>query len=794
MRKSLVGRRERWTSQIVVLGLLGAALGSCGEDSAIVTSSADAASADDSTVAGSDDAVPGADAVTPTDGQIGADGALLDVEPLPDAASNSDAQGPDTGGGTDDATTGDGVIAGDVSSNPCVGAGGTAITCNDGNDCTTDSCDPAKGCQYVAIAGCKGGVCLNDDPCAGAGQVCDTAAHVCVDCTGAKGCGAGTICAAGKCVAASGCVSDKDCKATNQVCDGSAKVCVDCLTGVDCASGLSCVTHKCVAQSKCVSSKDCPAVCDKGTGVCVDCLADSDCLAAQFCGADKTCHADLCSASVCSAQGFFACAANGSAYAAPMICDDGSPCTTDSCDTTLGCKFAPQPDGTTCGGDGSLCGALSTCQAGKCQVLQTAGCDDGNVCTGDICDPKSGCVHTPQTGGKCTAAKDGSPCTSGNVACLASGVCGEGPAPGWVCCGGTFGGACDADTAGWTLTGDAATAEKIGDSKTADAAADFLAVGTAPTESGKDGSATRSLVSNGQKSGVLTLTVQAISEEFANGCGSYNGQSYQDSLTVQIDGKTVLTLTVGDFCAKAVLVPSNGTLISPPAGAKGTFPMGLYDAGTNPTGTGKTAQHTPWIVMTVPVDGLNPNAPMTLTVTAKSAGDQKNRTLYLVDALQLLAADQLGCAGGNCCQAAAACDVCNASKNCATCLGKDCDGDGILTAVDNCPILSNADQKNADGDALGDVCDPSNCIKMTCADPLRQECSNGSAVPNCCKSANDCGDANGCTTPYCNFGTCVQQTTNNCCQFNSQCNDNNPCTTDSCTGSKCAHADIPGCN
>ena len=116
----------------------------------------------------------------------------------------------------------------------------------------------------------------------------------------------------------------------------------------------------------------------------------------------------------------------------------------------------------------------------------------------------------------------------------------------------------------------------------------------------------------------------------------------------------------------------------------------------------------------------------------------------------------------------------------------------LTTAGDT--ILSNADQKNADGDALGDVCDPSNCIKMTCADPLRQECSNGSAVPNCCKSANDCGDANGCTTPYCNFGTCVQQTTNNCCQFNSQCNDNNPCTTDSCTGSKCAHADIPGCN
>jgi hypothetical protein len=220
--------------------------------------------------------------------------------------------------------------------------------------------------------------------------------------------------------------------------------------------------------------------------------------------------------------------------------------------------------------------------------------------------------------------------------------------------------------------------------------------------------------------------------------------------------------------------------------------MGLYDAGANPTG--KTAQRTPWVVLNVPVDGLNPNAPMKVTVTAKSVGDQKNRTLYLVDGLQLQATAQTACVGGSCCQAAAACDVCAATKNCASCLNHDCDGDGVLNASDNCPILSNADQKNADGDALGDVCDPSNCIKMTCADPLRQECTNGAAVANCCKSANDCGDANGCTTPTCgNNGTCTQNTTPNCCQFNSQCNDNDPCTTDSCTQNKCQHQDIPNC-
>ena len=759
--------------------LLGVALTAtaCGDDATIsADTAADAAATDDSASLGTDDAAPGADAATLTDA------AADDATGLPDAPTVADTASPDA------------ATATDASDNLCIAASGAAVTCSDGNSCTTDSCDPATGCQFVAIAGCTGGVCQNDAACAGVSQVCNTAVHVCVDCTATKGCGAGTVCDAGKCVAASGCASDKDCKTTNQVCDAVAKICVDCMTGADCATGLACVAHKCTAQTKCASSKDCTAVCDKASGLCVDCLNDNDCLAAQFCGADKVCHTDLCTASACSPQGFFACAANGSGYAAPVPCDDGSVCTTDSCDATAGCAFTPLADGATCGGDGSACGALSKCQAGKCLSIQAAGCDDANVCTADTCDPAAGCTHTPQAGAKCTANKDGSPCTSGNVACQASGLCGEGPAPGWICCGGTFGGPCDTATAGWTLSGDAATAQQVGDAKSADAPADFLAVGTAPTESGKDGSATHALASIGQAAGVLTLDIQAISEEFLNGCGAYQNGSYQDSLTVQIDGKTVLTLTVGDFCPKVILQPSGGTVINPQPGAKGTYPMGLYDAGTNPTGTGKSAQHTPWIVFNLPVDGLNPNAPMTLTVTAKSVGDQKNRTLYLVDGVQLQAPAQTACVAGSCCQPGAACDVCNATKNCATCLNNDCDGDGVPTASDNCPTVSNADQKNSDGDALGDVCDPSNCIKMTCADPLRQECVNGAAVPGCCKSTNDCGDGSACTTPVCsNNGTCSQQTTQNCCQFDSQCNDNNPCTTDSCTGAKCQHQYVPNC-
>jgi hypothetical protein len=37
---------------------------------------------------------------------------------------------------------------------------------------------------------------------------------------------------------------------------------------------------------------------------------------------------------------------------------------------------------------------------------------------------------------------------------------------------------------------------------------------------------------------------------------------------------------------------------------------------------------------------------------------------------------------------------------------KDTDSDGIGDTRDNCPLVSNAEQKNLDGDAMGDVCDP----------------------------------------------------------------------------------------
>jgi uncharacterized repeat protein (TIGR01451 family) len=124
-------------------------------------------------------------------------------------------------------------------------------------------------------------------------------------------------------------------------------------------------------------------------------------------------------------------------------CDDGNPCTADSCDPTTGlCQSTPVPDGQTCD-DGNPCTAGNTCHAGACGtpvvcgggsvcapnvcdpatgacVSQPKVCDDGNPCTQDACSPASGlCTFTPMSG---TACNDGDPCTTNDVCVVIPGT------------------------------------------------------------------------------------------------------------------------------------------------------------------------------------------------------------------------------------------------------------------------------------------------------------------------------------------------------------------------------------
>ncbi len=90
------------------------------------------------------------------------------------------------------------------------------------------------------------------------------------------------------------------------------------------------------------------------------------------------------------------------------ICDDGSPCTTDSCDAkTGGCTYTKQPAKTPCN-DGNACTTGEACDAnGACAALAKT-CDDSNPCTTDACNPYSADCENLANDGPCD---DGSACT-----------------------------------------------------------------------------------------------------------------------------------------------------------------------------------------------------------------------------------------------------------------------------------------------------------------------------------------------------------------------------------------------
>jgi hypothetical protein len=88
----------------------------------------------------------------------------------------------------------------------------------------------------------------------------------------------------------------------------------------------------------------------------------------------------------------------------PQDCDDGNVCTDDICDPTTGdCTNT-----TVVCDDGYACNGVETCDAVNGCVPGTAlSCDDGNACTDDHCDPQTGCVNTDISSG----CEDGNACT-----------------------------------------------------------------------------------------------------------------------------------------------------------------------------------------------------------------------------------------------------------------------------------------------------------------------------------------------------------------------------------------------
>ncbi|MBP47451.1 MAG: hypothetical protein CMH53_05890 [Myxococcales bacterium] len=259
-------------------------------------------------------------------------------------------------------TDGNACSSGDA----CVGGKctGKPVKCEDSNACTNDSCDQKYGCKHVPNTA----PCDDDNPCTG-GDNCANG-----------GCGGVGICE---------CKSDKQCAKygdpTNK-CAGQW-VCKQGQCSVDPKTIVSCDTSK---DPACAVTQ-----CDKIDGTCksLDLPSGATCTDDSVCTDPGSCEKGVCEG-----------------IKTTLKCDDGNPCTIDTCDTKLGCvfKFGNEP----CD-DGNPCSKDDACKGGKCAPGK------------DIC----ACVNDSECAGLATGNK----CIGGYSCVTAAGQCMWDPAKKVTC-------------------------------------------------------------------------------------------------------------------------------------------------------------------------------------------------------------------------------------------------------------------------------------------------------------------------------------------------------------------------
>ena len=245
---------------------------------------------------------------------------------------------------------------------------GTAVVCNDGNQCTSDACDPKTGgCTFLTT----GGACTDGNPCT-VGDVCS-----------------GTSCSAGK---PQSCDDGNPCTADS--CDVATGACKVANVQGPCSDGSACTTFDFCTNGKCQPGK---AVVCSDANPCTDdscnplkgtCSSVSN---AAPCNDKNACTlGDACKFGACSAG-------------AAKECNDGNVCTTDKCDVQTGaCSAATNQN--LCS-DGNACTSGDVCSFGSCKPGVAVSCDDKNPCTLDSCSTKLGCSHSNHLDGKICGPK-----------------------------------------------------------------------------------------------------------------------------------------------------------------------------------------------------------------------------------------------------------------------------------------------------------------------------------------------------------------------------------------------------
>ncbi len=306
---------------------------------------------------------------------------------------------------------------------------GPGKVCDDGNPCTSDSCDPASGCTKTVDDGklcdADGDACTAADHCVGSvcspgkevvcenknacsSVSCNSASGKCVakalqdnlPCDDSSVCTQSDSCKGGDCIGkVISCDDDNPC--TGNSCDPVTGCSTTNLEGIacnddnPCTIGDLCKTGQCVkgAPKVCESGAACnTGVCNLGSGKCEykNKVAGAPCNDGDACSENDGCNDGICQGKV-------------------VNCDDGNPCTNDSCDGQTGC--AHKANTSPCS-DGDACTQSDTCAASLCVSGVVKVCEDNVLCTADSCNKQSGnCVYD-------ALGMNGTPCDDGNVCTL----------------------------------------------------------------------------------------------------------------------------------------------------------------------------------------------------------------------------------------------------------------------------------------------------------------------------------------------------------------------------------------
>jgi hypothetical protein len=300
---------------------------------------------------------------------------------------------------------------------------GDAVGCDDDNPCTEDSCTATGGCEFDPIFGpcddgdpCTAGDLCTDGECGGTPVDCDCLVDAdCAPledgdlCNGTLVCDTSTLpyrCGVDpatvvECPPPEG--PDSNCLVALCVADTGACQTESANEGSPCSDGDLCTMNDICANGTCTGG---PTVNCNDANPCTDdsCLSESGCAYSDNqlqCSDNNVCTVgDLCQAGLCVGG-------------APLPCDDGNLCTLDSCDGDIGCTYAAAPGGCD---DGNACTVNDQCDAGICAPGDAVVCDDDNDCTTDACDPVQGCIHLLNS----APCDDGDVCTTGDHCHLGS--------------------------------------------------------------------------------------------------------------------------------------------------------------------------------------------------------------------------------------------------------------------------------------------------------------------------------------------------------------------------------------